>query len=109
MYLRKRVPGAPQDPTMTHVDDPWSFHAGEYIRRYGGLCVITAIDDNMFDDPDIRFAHTIRVRVAAPNAVIHDEREHQVETFVWGAVSKDGTPITLDQARRVLSEMYPDA
>ena len=109
MYLRKRVPDAPQDPTMTHVDDPQSFHVGEYIRKYSGVYRIVEIDNNWFDDPDIRFAHVDKVWSAPNECIVHDVREWQIETFVWGAMTSDGQPITKEQARAALSEMYPDA
>ena len=109
MYLRRRIPNAPQDPTMTYVDDPQSFHVGEYIRKYSGVYRIVEIDNNWFGDPDIRFAYLLDAPIISDGGVVHDVRKDQVETFVWGAVTSDGQPITKEQARAALSEMYPDA
>ena len=102
MYLRKRIPNAPQDPTMTHVDDPHAFSAGHYIKKYSGVYCIVTIDDNVFDNPDIRFAHVDKVQSSPSGSIVHDVREWQVETFVWGAVTRDGKPLTRDQARSYL-------
>ena len=52
-YLRKKRHG-PQDPTMTHVDDPYAFQVGDYMRDGGGWDRIVAIEDEVF--PDTRFA-----------------------------------------------------
>jgi hypothetical protein len=94
-YLRRRIPNAPQDPTMTHVDDPWAFRAGEYILGHYGCYLITAIDDY---SPDIRFAHIVKMSEPPTSGIVHDVRENEIETFVWGACP----PITKEQARAFL-------
>ena len=109
MYLRRRIPNAPQDPTMTYVDDPHAFHEGEFIRSYSGVHLIMEIEDARFGDPDIRFAYLLDAPIISDGGVVHDVRKDQVETCVWGAVTSDGQPITKEQARAALSEMYPDA
>ena len=82
-YLRKRIPGQPQDPTMTHVNDPWAFKVGDVIRDAYGFDIIVAIDDNVFNVPDIRFAHTIEVDSFPSDAVVHDVRANDEETHRW--------------------------
>lgn len=79
-YLRKRRPGL-QDPTMTHVDDPQAFKVGDYIRDEWGYDLIVSIDDNMFDNPDIRFVHLIEWNnPISGGAAVHDVRENDRET-----------------------------
>jgi hypothetical protein len=82
-YLRKRIPGRPQDPTMTHVDDPFVFRPGDFIRDRYGYSLIAAIDDAALDNPDIRFAYLVDVSPSEPlpsDAVIHDVRMNDAET-----------------------------
>lgn len=43
-YLRKKQEG-PRDPTMTHVDDPWVFQVGDWIRDYQGWRYIYSVRD----------------------------------------------------------------
>ena len=88
-YLRRRIPDVPQDPTMTHVDDPWTFHVGEYILGHEGCYLITAIDER---DRETRFAYIVTMPVPPVEGVVHDVRENEIETFVWGAVTLDGEP-----------------
>lgn len=90
-YLRKRVPGGMPDPTMTHVDDPHVFHVGQYIIGHYGIYLITAIDDAVFNNPDIRFAHIQNVRGVPEGGIVHDVRKDEAETFrLTGFVEVDG-------------------
>jgi hypothetical protein len=101
-YLRKRVPGQPQDPTMTHVDDPWAFKVGDVIQGHYGWDLILALDDNMLGNPDIRFAHLQEIdpRSLKGHEIIHDVRENEIETFPYGAVNSDGSQVTRGQAQK---------
>ena len=105
-YLRKRVPGVAQDPTMTHVDDPQVFHVGEYIQGHRGLYRITDIEDARFGNPDIRFAHIEKVSAPIAGSIVHDVRENEIETFPYGAVTSDGRLITKEQARAFLEALH---
>lgn len=43
-YLRKKQDG-PRDPTMTHVDDPYAFEPGDWVRDYEGWRFIYSIEE----------------------------------------------------------------
>ena len=81
-YIRKHIPGRMHDPTMTYVDDPQAFAAGEYIVSDEGVYLIVKMDDALFNNPDIRFAQTEQsdrslhdLQTQHPNARIHDVRK----------------------------------
>lgn len=109
-YLRKKREGM-RDPTMTHVDDPCVFQVGDYVRDHEGWNRITAIRDNVFDNPDIRFAD-LEWCLEPPNgARIHDFRPLDAENFYhtgWVVESDVPRPVsevmTLEEAGRAYQE-----
>lgn len=62
---------------MTYVDDPQTLRVGDFIRDECGYDRIVSIRENMFDNPDIRFAYLFEINDPGnipPGAIIHDVR-----------------------------------
>jgi len=90
-YIRQKRDG-PRDPTMTYVEDVSVFRYADVVRDFQGWSVITAIDEEVFGNPEVCFIHLQRLpndRIAAydeflptPHARdlrLHDLRSYDVE------------------------------
>jgi hypothetical protein len=81
-YLRRRTTGRGEDPTMTWVSDPSIFAVGDYLRDSWNVMRIKRIDEAVFGNPDIRFAHLsdpVDEEAIPEGATIHDLRTPQSE------------------------------
>lgn len=110
-YLRRKGDGL-RDPTMTHVDDPHVFKVGDCIRDYEGWSIITKITDNMFGNPDIRFATMEPFGNASDDVMLgesgwHDFRPLDAENFhqnSWAAGVRAVSEVLTPEEARIAYE-----
>lgn len=113
-YLRKKREGM-RDPTMTHVDDPYAFQVGDYVRDDEGWFVIVEIKEK---GADTRFAYLSRstrhrpdLDDLLPGPHLHDLRSCDAENFhayAWLVTDNGYRPVsevmTVEEAGRAYQE-----
>lgn len=114
-YLRKKKEGM-RDPTMTHVDDPYLFRVGDYVRDDEGWSVIAAIREAPFGNPDTRFIYLGPFGGTADDIMLgepgwHDLRPRDAENFhanAWLVTNGGYRPVsevmTVEEAGRTYQE-----
>lgn len=91
-YLRKiQESDVMRDPTMTYMLDPHKVQVGDVLRDEYGYDLVTSICDNVFNNPDIRFAELTELGESLAAGIrdmttVHDLREEVPETARYGFI-----------------------